>query len=530
MLSAEVKFTPSSPARRTVDVAQLPTLGRMRADFAEGRQDDRAGRRRSSPRTGARETGLRVGAHEVPGGLAANEMHRVGAWASPVTLTALLVGLGAVITVLQKAPCLSAGWGAPNVYYAGCYSDWAALYGARGFAANPWAPFAADSTFEYPVLMSLVASVAAQITQWLPDLGFGAVEHEGPLTFWLVNLVFVLGLWAATALLTVRMAGRRWHDGLMVAIGPGMILAGTINWDMWAVALTAWGMYVWSRGAPGRAGVLLGLGAAMKIYPVLLLGALLVLAVRRRRAGPFVRASVGALGAWLAVNLPLMLTNPEAWSVFFTFSAERGPGLSSLWHSWNLMHEELGLPKIEAGSLSLLALSLFVLWCLGVFVLGLAVRRTPRLAQLAFLIVAGFVLTNKVYSPQFVLWLIPLAALAVPRWKDVWAWMLVEALHFFAVWMYLARGASGSAPQHSISDETYVAAVLAHMLAVLWLCGRVVVEMVRPHLDPVRISAGGDDPLAGAYARGAGRRPRRAADRIPSDLPSGPSGTRRARS
>lgn len=422
-----------------------------------------------------------AGRFSLPGGLAANGWGRgTGSWASPVAIAALLVGLAAAATVLQKAPCLVRGWGAPNVYLAGCYSDWAALYGGRGFAEDAWAPFAAGSTFEYPVLMSLVASVAAQITQWVPDGG------NETLAFWLVNAVFVVGLWAVVAVLTVRMAGRRWSDGLMVAVAPGMILAGTINWDMWAVALMAWGMYVWARSKPGWAGVLFGLGAAMKIYPLLILGPLLILAVRSRRFGPFLKALAGTVGAWLAVNLPLMLSNLEAWKVFFTFSSERGPGLSSVWHAWDVMAPEFGGRYIPEESLSLVVYGVFALWCAVVFLLGVLAKHPPRLAQLTFLVVAGFVLTNKVYSPQFVIWLIPLLALALPRWKDFWVWQVVEALHFFAVWMYLAKGASGSEPQHSMDDTVYVLAILAHMAAVLWLCGRIVVEMYAPRHDLVR--------------------------------------------
>ena len=34
-----------------------------------------------------------------------------------------------------------------------------------------------------------------------------------------------------------------------------------------------------------------------------------------------------------------------------------------------------------------------------------------------FLIVVAFTLTNKVYSPQYSLWLVPLAVMARPRWR-----------------------------------------------------------------------------------------------------------------
>ena len=46
-----------------------------------------------------------------------------------------------------------------------------------------------------------------------------------------------------------------------------------------------------------------------------------------------------------------------------------------------------------------------------VALLALMAPRRPRVAQLVFLVMVAFVLTNKVYSPQYVLWLSPLAVL-----------------------------------------------------------------------------------------------------------------------
>ena len=66
----------------------------------------------------------------------------------------------------------------------------------------------------------------------------------------------------------------------------------------------------------------------------------------------------------------------------------------------------------------------------AVLALGLTSPSTPRLAQLGFLIVAGFLLVNKVYSPQYVLWLLPLAVLARPRWRDLLIWQAGEVIYF----------------------------------------------------------------------------------------------------
>ena len=53
----------------------------------------------------------------------------------------------------------------------------------------------------------------------------------------------------------------------MVALAPGIVLAGFINWDMWAVALLALGMYFFSRNKLLLAGLFIGLGTATKLYP-----------------------------------------------------------------------------------------------------------------------------------------------------------------------------------------------------------------------------------------------------------------------
>jgi uncharacterized membrane protein len=131
-------------------------------------------------------------------------------------------------------------------------------------------------------------------------------------------------------------------------------------------------------------------------------------------------------------------------------------------------------------------------------VLALTAPSRPRLAQLAFLIVAAFILTNKVYSPQFVVWLIPLLALARPRWRDFLIWQAIEGLHWAAIWMYLGQVTSGGLSQHNIDMPYYVLAVVAHMLATAYLMLRVVFDIWEPRTDPVRRHFA-DDPQGGPF-------------------------------
>lgn len=402
----------------------------------------------------------------------------------------IMTVIGSLLMLLAKNPCRVNGWGGNNPYIYACYSDWVPLFSARGFADNPWIPFSADAQFEYPVLMSAVASAVASI---VPQ---DAANRS--LIYFDMNLILVAVLWLVTVLCTMRMAGRRPWDAAMVAIAPGIILAGSVNWDMWAVALLALGMLSFARGRTVLAGILIGLGAAMKIYPFFVLGAVLVLAIRTGRLKTFWVAGGTAALTWAAVNLPYALAYPDSFKHFFTFSSERGAGFSSLWHVWNLLAAKSEVLKpFDAQQISRLGLVLFFLACAGVLVLGLLAKQRPRLGSLAFLIVASFVMFNKVYSPQFIVWLIPLFALALPKWKEFLIWMLVEVAHFYSVWYYLDAMNAENA-QKAFPESGYILAVIAHMLMLAYLMYLVARSVIDPRRDPIR-AVGQDDPLAGPF-------------------------------
>ena len=124
--------------------------------------------------------------------------------------------------------------------------------------------------------------------------------------------------------------------------------------------------------------------------------------------------------------------------------------------------------------------------------LVLLAPRRPRLAQVFFLVVAAFLIFSKVWSQQYVLWLLPLIVLARPRWGAILAWTVAEIGYFTAFYAELL-GAGG---KPVIPEGVFVLASTLRLVTVAVLCGLVIREILRPELDAVRQSYA-DDPDGG---------------------------------
>jgi uncharacterized membrane protein len=443
----------------------------------------------------ADEDPVSAAASELIGGAPGRHALLGVSWWTAARVLAVITVVVWALGMVQKVPCYESGWfyGATAQYDHACYSDIPHLFTLRGFNLPGNIPYvdkipgSTDPTMqylEYPVLTGLFVWGAAQLT----PTGGGDVYREQ--IFYLVNAGMLL-ICAVVAVVAVsRTHRRRPWDALLFALAPVLALDGTINWDMLAVALAAVGMALWARRYPVWAGVLIGLATAAKLYPVFLLGPLLVLCLRAGRMREFGQAFAGAAIAWLLVDIPFMIANFSGWATFYTFSESRGVDFGSFW----LILTQNGWLNVSTSTVNTVIAILLILCCLGIAWLALAARRRPRFAQLAFLVVAAFTLTNKVYSPQYVLWLLPLAVLARPRWRDFLVWQACEVLYFLGVWYYLAYGASPN--QKGLPPDWYHASIALHILGTLYLVVLIVRDILSPAGDPVRAD-GSDDPSGG---------------------------------
>ncbi len=403
-----------------------------------------------------------------------------------LTLLTLLLGYA------QKSPCATGDWTGTKQYTHMCYSDIVPLWGDERLDIGQ-VPYR-DTGVEYPVLTGAFMWLSAEFTRgvhaldsaWTPVVIFGAITAV---------LLAACGLVVTAG--TALSSRRRPYDAALFALSPLLVFHAFSNWDLLAMALTSGAIWAWARGRPVAAGVLIGLGTAAKLYPVFLLVPLAILAIRTRRRGGLAWATGAAALTWITVNVPVAMAYYDGWWKFYSFSIDRPTERSTVWaiaktlvtDGTNPTDATYWVPPGSAVALALIAALLLVAW------LGLYAPVKPRLAQLAFLTVLAFLLTTKVWSPQYSLWLVPLLALARPRWRLSLVWQFSEiAVWFMTLTLLLGLGT----PAHGVGYGAVIVVLLIRDGLLLGLAALIVREMWRPELDIVRAD-GSDDPSGGEF-------------------------------
>ena len=364
----------------------------------------------------------------------------------------------------EKAPCASHERDSTTYAATLCYSDIPVLYTERGLNESfGW--FGGENprfqSVEYPPLTVLYMEGSAKVTQQLA----GDAPTE-PTFYWISAAGLALLGFAALALLCWMLGPDRSRRFLWIA-APLVIATGFINWDLLPLLLVVAALAAWQARLPTLTGICLGLGAAAKLYPVLLLGAIVVLAIRERRYRPAAVASVAAAVTWTAVNIPAYVLHPAAWRGFWHFNSARPADFGSPWFALHLLRLDVPTPLINVVYLGWMLLA-----CVGVLVVALRAPTAPSLEAVGVLLVTAFVVMNKVNSPQYVLWLLPLIALATARWRLLAWWCAAEIFYYVVVWQFIAYDAWWLQPLYLVA----ILVRLAAEVAVAWSVLRDVVQ------------------------------------------------------
>ena len=311
---------------------------------------------------------------------------------------------------------------------------------------------------QYPALMGLI--------MWLFSF-FVEPSEFAWVTYYQITSTAHIVIFVLTAYVIFKLSRAKY--ALIFCLSPAVLYSLNRNWDIWAVVTMLLAILLLEKKSYNASAVVLSVSIAIKFFPVVLLLPILIFFKRNNHVKEFIRYVVTVVGSWLIINLPFMLINFEGWSAFYKLSYEREIGSASFFEVTSILGIGVPSPKIMFYVLNLLALMLVVIY----------LSRSKSIIGVtegSFFTMFAFILFNKQYSMQYVIWLASLAVLAIyylnkERQMKILVlyviWQASELLFQYSFFQKILTGTSrGTATPASpeISDNFYASVGLARYL------------------------------------------------------------------
>lgn len=397
-----------------------------------------------------------------------------------IGLTSLTVALG----VLQKSHCLSKGWNTPDQFWHACYSDLPLVYQTNGLGHTmPYLP--AAQHLDQPLVTGVVMWLVGLL---VPD-GSVTVQQQ-----WYFALSAVLVTVLAMALVAATVAsvpGTPWRAA-HIALSPVLVLAGLVSVDLLGVLLASVALWAWGRSRIALAGIMMGLAISARTYPLVLLVAIGLLAVRCGRVAAWRRLAATALATWFVVSLPVLVMNADGLLSVYQSWWRSGASYGSVWVVPSLLGHGL-----SAGAVMVLPIVGWLVALVAGAVFALSLDRRPTVAEISLVMLVIVLVTGKAVPVQAGLWLLPLIALVGMQWRDHLIWAGFEATYFVAVWLYIA---GLSKPDRGLPPRWYSSLLVLRLFAMLFVLVQVwrvarSRRPARPAESVERPESVGDEPV-----------------------------------
>jgi uncharacterized membrane protein len=302
-------------------------------------------------------------------------------------VTALLVG---ILALLQ------------NKY--GLLSDVRSFYGLHFYDGQHLWPFSEKTLLgetkvqhpvEYPALTGLI--------MWL--ISFLVSPSETAIyDYYRITAGIQIVLFAICAYLIYKLVGKKY--AYYFTLAPAVLYSLNRNWDIWAILAMLFAILLFERKKYILSAFLLSVAIATKFFPIVLMLPIMIIFLRNRQISTFIKYGLTTLITWILINLPFVLVDLEGWAYFYKFSAERALGSASFYELVNIF-----IPGIKFSSIHFYILNILVFLLVTAFLIKL--KTVPTLAESSFFVMFAFILFNKQYSMQYVIWLTSLAVITL---------------------------------------------------------------------------------------------------------------------
>ena len=329
--------------------------------------------------------------------------------------------LAAVISFLKFNHCRVNDWASPDNYVHACYTDIPALFSERSLDTNTFPYLSPTNSIEYPPVIGL--------GNWL--ISFITPNENSFRSFFDINALIIIVLFFISAIIVRKISPTYQY---IFPLAPAVIASLFINWDMWAVVSTLLAIYYFDKKKYETSGIWLGVSIATKFFPIVLLLPIAIIFYRSSQIQLFYRYLFTTALFWSAINIPIALIHFDGWWRFFKLNLERGADFGSIWFALSLL--DVNVPYLDL-IYPLISIGFFI----GLAFYLLKLEKLPNLAAVALFALVIFTTVGKVYSPQYVLWLTPLAVIALQNRKQLpvfWFWQATEITYHLAIWQYLA--------------------------------------------------------------------------------------------
>ncbi|TML88230.1 MAG: DUF2029 domain-containing protein [Actinobacteria bacterium] len=288
-----------------------------------------------------------------------------------------------------------------------------------------------DFELEYPP-GALAAFVAPELTAQRGD--FGTFGHS--FEKWMAGCGIAMVVFVGFGLAALRAPPLETAAALGLAAFSPLLLGNVLlsRFDLLPTALTAAVLAALLLRRDALAGVLLAVAIAVKLYPGVLVPVGVAWIWRRRGREPALRWLALVVGVTAVIFLPFAVISPGGFAHAFGVQLGRPLQLESLGAALLLaahhvadvhlvLKSDHGSQNIETGAASVLAVLTSIaqvcaiVWVVWTFARGPATKE--RLVVAAAAAIAAFMAFNKVFSPQFMIWLVPVVALVRGWWPRV---------------------------------------------------------------------------------------------------------------
>ena len=320
-----------------------------------------------------------------------------------------------------------------------------------------------DSYIEYPVVIGLWASFTGSLSN-------NARE------FFLLNGI-LLSIFSTLNILLAKSLAKIYFGreiSLYKFLTPSVLVFTFFNWDALALFFLLSSLYTFGKKKIYSGAFLSCLGFWAKVFPVFCLPSVYLSLFKQKKYVLIASSLAGIVIVSLLLNLPFYLASHDGWSLFFTFSSKRPPNIDSVWSGIYVISDKLFgsgfyYKRYYEILINYVTFGLMFLISASYYLLKKYRRLENNIVIDTTFLTSVFLLTSKVYSPQYNLWIVLLLVVVGVNYKKILLFEFLNLLLTWSVFQYFWQAfiAGRTILPFPYFKLTYSLSVLRHLSLIL---------------------------------------------------------------